>query len=135
LWLEITESVAMKNAEFTIAVLRELKKLGVQLAIDDFGKGHSSLTYLIKRFQMDVLKIDRSFVAELARDTDYETIVAGITGIARSLNLRVVAEGIETAEQYAQVRNMGCDTAQGYYFSRPVPSEEASALIAADTHW
>ncbi len=133
--LEITESVAIVEPERTAAMLRELRELGLRLAIDDFGTGHSSLTYLIRRFRMDILKIDRSFIGEIANDPEYKTIVSGIVGIARSLNLEVVAEGIETAEQYELLQSMGCDTGQGYFFSRPLPGEALSALLSKNPRW
>lgn len=133
--LEITESVAMVEPERTAAMLRELRELGLRLAIDDFGTGHSSLTYLIRRFRMDILKIDRSFIGEFANDPEYKRIVSGIVGIARSLNLEMVAEGIETAEQYELLQSVGCDTGQGYFFSRPLSGEALSALLSKNPLW
>lgn len=133
--LEITESVAMIEPERTAAMLRELRELGLRLAIDDFGTGHSSLTYLIRRFRMDILKIDRSFIGEVANDPEYKVIVSGIVGIARGLNLEVVAEGIETAEQYELLQSVGCDTGQGYFFSRPLSGEALSALLSKNPRW
>ncbi len=133
--LEITESVAMVEPERTAAMLRELRELGLRLAIDDFGTGHSSLTYLIRRFRMDILKIDRSFIGEFANDPEYEVLVSGIVGIARGLNLEVVAEGIETAEQYELLQSVGCDTGQGYFFSRPLSGEALSALLSQNPRW
>lgn len=133
--LEITESVAMIEPERTAAMLRELRELGLRLAIDDFGTGHSSLTYLIRRFRMDILKIDRSFIGEVANDPEYKVIVSGIVGIARGLNLEVVAEGIETAEQYELLQSVGCDMGQGYFFSRPLSGEALSALLSKNPRW
>jgi diguanylate cyclase (GGDEF)-like protein len=129
LQLEITEgAVAYNHAENANNTLRDLKALGVQLAIDDFGMGYSSLSYL-KRFPVNVLKIDRSFVGELGKDLKDTKIVAAIIHLARALDLKVIAEGVETAEQAEQLRKMGCDMAQGYYFSEPLPSEAVSTLL------
>jgi diguanylate cyclase (GGDEF)-like protein/PAS domain S-box-containing protein len=129
LQLEITEgAVAYNHAQNANNMLRDLKALGVQLAIDDFGMGYSSLSYL-KRFPVNVLKIDRSFVRELGKDLKDTKIVAAIIHLARALDLKVIAEGVETAEQVEQLRKMGCDLAQGYYFSEPLPSEAVSALL------
>ncbi len=129
LQLEITESVVMEDVESTLVTLGGLRALGVQLAIDDFGTGYSSLSYL-KRFSVDVLKIDRSFVEPLGGDAEDAVIVSGIISLARALNMQVVAEGVETAEQLAYLEGMGCDMVQGNYFSEPLPSEGASALLA-----
>jgi EAL domain-containing protein (putative c-di-GMP-specific phosphodiesterase class I) len=129
LQLEITEgAVAYNHAQNANNMLRDLKALGVQFAIDDFGMGYSSLSYL-KRFPVNVLKIDRSFVRELGKDLKDTKIVAAIIHLARALDLKVIAEGVETAEQVEQLRKMGCDVAQGYYFSKPLPSEAVSALL------
>jgi len=129
LQLEITEgAVAYNHAQNANNKLRDLKALGVQLAIDDFGMGYSSLSYL-KRFPVNVLKIDRSFVRELGKDLKDTKIVAAIIHLARALDLKVIAEGVETAEQVEQLRKMKCDVAQGYYFSEPLPSEAVSALL------
>jgi diguanylate cyclase (GGDEF)-like protein/PAS domain S-box-containing protein len=127
--LEITESVAMHDAESTIATLRQLKKLGVQLAIDDFGTGYSSLGYL-KRFPLDTLKIDRSFVERLGVDSEDTAIVNTIITLAKTLNLHVTGEGIETAEQLSHLRTLGCDLGQGYFFSKPLPGEALTALMS-----
>jgi diguanylate cyclase (GGDEF)-like protein/PAS domain S-box-containing protein len=127
--LEITESVAMQDAESTINTLRRLKKLGVRLAIDDFGTGYSSLGYL-KRFPLDTLKIDRSFVDRLGVDSEDTAIVNTIITLAKTLNLYVTGEGIETAEQLNHLRSLGCDLGQGYFFSKPLPSEALGALMA-----
>jgi diguanylate cyclase (GGDEF)-like protein/PAS domain S-box-containing protein len=129
LQLEITEgAVAYNHAQNANNTLWDLKALGVQLAIDDFGMGYSSLSYL-KRFPVNVLKIDRSFVRELGKDPKDTKIVAAIIHLARALDLRVIAEGVETAEQVEQLRKMECEVAQGYYFSEPLPSEAVSALL------
>ncbi|HET7294076.1 MAG TPA: EAL domain-containing protein [Vicinamibacteria bacterium] len=127
--LEITETVAMQDSERTIATLRRLKDLGVKLSLDDFGTGHSSLSYL-RRFPLDTLKIDQSFVRDVTRDAQTASIVQAIITMARSLGLRVVAEGVETAEQQALLRERGCDVAQGYLLSRPVPLEDLRRFLA-----
>lgn len=118
--LEITESVLMGDVSANIPVFQELKSLGVKLAIDDFGTGYSSLAHL-KRFPVDYLKIDRSFVSGLGKDPKDAAIVTAIVTLAHTLGLEVVAEGIETAEQLKFLRDIGCDLGQGYYFARPLP--------------
>jgi EAL domain-containing protein (putative c-di-GMP-specific phosphodiesterase class I) len=129
LQLEITEgAVAYDNAQNANTTLWNLKTLGVQLAIDDFGMGYSSLSYL-KRFPVDLLKIDRSFVRELGKDLKDTKIVAAIIHLARALDLKVIAEGVETAEQVEQLRKMECDMVQGSYFSEPLPSGAVSDLL------
>jgi diguanylate cyclase (GGDEF)-like protein/PAS domain S-box-containing protein len=123
LTLEITESVLMRDAEETMEVLRALKQLGVQLSVDDFGTGYSSLSYL-KRFPVDVLKIDRSFVDGLADDPDDVAIVQAILALAASLGMSVVAEGVETRAQLEVLKGLGCTRAQGFAFSRPVAAAD-----------
>jgi diguanylate cyclase (GGDEF)-like protein/PAS domain S-box-containing protein len=126
--LEITETTAMQNAETTVEVLHALRALGVSVSIDDFGTGYSSLNYL-KRFPITCVKIDRVFVRDLATNDGDAAIVAAVIGIARSLRLRVTAEGVENAEQLAFLRRRKCDAAQGYLFSRPVPAESLPAIV------
>jgi diguanylate cyclase (GGDEF)-like protein/PAS domain S-box-containing protein len=126
--LEITESLAMKDAEFTSRVLRVLKKLGLRVAMDDFGTGHSSLSNL-KRFPLDTIKIDRSFIREL-QDSPYDqAIVQAVIGVANHIQLRVVAEGVETNEQMIYLKERGCHSMQGYLFSRPVSADELADLL------
>jgi diguanylate cyclase (GGDEF)-like protein/PAS domain S-box-containing protein len=126
--LELTESVVMEDAEATIETLGQFKALGVQLAIDDFGTGYSSLSYL-KRFPVDVLKVDRSFVDGLGTSQQDLAIVQGIIALAQSLGLTVTGEGVETAEQAAHLKRLGCDLAQGYHYSRPLPAAHLEDLL------
>jgi diguanylate cyclase (GGDEF)-like protein/PAS domain S-box-containing protein len=128
LCLEMTESVLMTDTEENLAQLVRLKALGVTLAIDDFGTGYSSLAYL-RRFPVDTLKIDRSFVERLGEQTDGAALADTIVQLGRSLGMSTIAEGIEEYGQLAALREMGCDYAQGYYFSRPVPAAEAVRLL------
>jgi EAL domain-containing protein (putative c-di-GMP-specific phosphodiesterase class I) len=124
----------MRDASTTFTTLEVLKDLGVQVAIDDFGTGYSSLSYL-KRFPVDTLKIDRSFVDGLGRDPQDTAIVQSIIALAQTLLLRVTAEGIETTSQRAHLRAMGCDLGQGYLFARPVgPAELERMLDAPNPH-
>jgi EAL domain-containing protein (putative c-di-GMP-specific phosphodiesterase class I) len=126
--LEITETTAMQSAEVSVEVLRALRAIGVGISIDDFGMGYSSLNYL-KRFPISAVKIDRAFVSDLATDEGDAAIVSAVIGMARSLRLRVVAEGVETAAQFAFLRSRKCDEAQGFYFSRPVAAEELTETL------
>lgn len=128
LGLEITESVIMDNPEISISVLEELRGLGFQLSLDDFGTGYSSLSYL-KRLPIDKLKIDRSFINDITSDVDDETMVGAIIVMAHQLDIDVVAEGVETAEQLEFLRDHDCDEYQGYLFSRPQPPDNLRALL------
>ncbi len=127
--LEITESAAMEDAEATIATLQALKALGIQIAIDDFGTGYSALSYL-KRFPVDTLKLDGSFVKGLGRDAENTAIVRAILAFAQALNLTVTAEGIETSDQLAHLRALHCDCGQGYYFAQPVTAQAMDAVLS-----
>jgi EAL domain-containing protein (putative c-di-GMP-specific phosphodiesterase class I) len=128
--VELTESVLMKRSEHAIAVLGALHEHGVTLAIDDFGTGYSSLSYL-RRFPIDVLKIDQSFIRQISRGGDESVIVTAVIGLAKNLKLSVVAEGVETLEELEFLRAQGCDEVQGYYFSRPVPAASFEALLSS----
>ena len=128
--LEMTESSLMHNVDEALAQVRALADMGVRLAIDDFGTGYSSLAYL-KRLPVSRLKIDRSFVRDLCDDREDAAIVASIVGLARSLGLEVVAEGVESASQLERLRAEGCFVCQGYLFSRPRPPDEVAAIFAA----
>ena len=127
--LEITESALMRDGPSTINILRELKALGVSLSIDDFGTGYSSLSYL-QRFPADYLKIDRSFVSQLDEGAANKMLVSGMISLAHNLGMKPVGEGVESAEQLAWLRETKCELAQGYYFSEPLPSQAASALLS-----
>lgn len=127
--LEITESAVIENTEVATRTLRRLKALGVQLFMDDFGTGYSSLSYL-HRLPLDALKIDRSFVSQMVRGDRHSQLVRTIVQLARSVNLQVVAEGIETPEQLALLREFGCEFAQGYLFSHPLAPEQVGDFLA-----
>ncbi|MEJ7819126.1 MAG: EAL domain-containing protein [Rubrobacteraceae bacterium] len=127
--LEVTESLLMEDTEESNLKLRQLKaNRGVRVSIDDFGTGYSSLAYL-KRFPLDVLKIDQSFVRDLTEESDDASIVSAIVSLAHNLRLKVIAEGVETAAQLDYLRRQSCDEAQGYYFSRPLPADEFVHLL------
>lgn len=129
--LEIIESLVMHDVERAVVILNELKALGVHLSIDDFGTGYSSLSYL-KRFPFDKLKIDQSFVRDITSDPDNAAIVRAIIAMGHSLNLRLIAEGIETAGELSYLRSLACDDMQGYYFSRPVPAPVFEQMLRED---
>jgi EAL domain-containing protein (putative c-di-GMP-specific phosphodiesterase class I) len=128
--LEITESSAMQNAENTIFTLRELKELGVRIAMDDFGTGYSSLNYL-KRFPIDTLKLDQSFVRDVMTDARDAAIVGAVITMAHSLGLKVIGEGVESPGQHEYLRREGCDYIQGYLFSRPQGPIEIEPFLRA----
>lgn len=129
--LELTESTIMSNAETNIEMLVLLKRMGMSLAIDDFGTGYSSLSYL-RRFPVDVLKIDYSFVRDIATDANSAELVRGVIGMAHGLKLEVVAEGVETTEQLAFLRKHQCDLIQGFLFSKAVPADDFATLVRED---
>ena len=128
--LEITEGAVMQDAEAAISLLRVLKDFGVNLSMDDFGTGYSSLSYL-KRFPINKLKIDQSFVRDATINSDDAAITSTIINMGRNLKLKVIAEGVETADQLAFLKQQGCDEIQGYFFSRPIPAEQFSWLMAS----
>jgi diguanylate cyclase (GGDEF)-like protein len=128
LTLEITESVFVRDCGRASVVLDELKALGVMLALDDFGTGYSSLSYL-RQFPVDVVKIDRTFVADLGRNSDSQKIVTAVIDLAHGLGMRVVAEGVETARQHRELLALGCDSCQGYYFARPMAATNLGVLV------
>jgi diguanylate cyclase (GGDEF)-like protein len=132
--LEITESILMDDVELTVATLRRLKGLGIRLAVDDFGTGYSSLSYL-RRFPVDILKVDQSFVSGLGHDPEDSAIVQAVVHMGRALNLTTVAEGVETAHHLIELRELDCDIAQGYHFARPHPAEAITRLLAAGSDW
>jgi EAL domain-containing protein (putative c-di-GMP-specific phosphodiesterase class I) len=127
--LEITESSAMQNPEQSTRTLYDLKKLGIRISLDDFGTGHSSLAYL-KRFPIDTLKIDQSFVRDITSDPDTAAIVTAIIAMAHSLRLKVIAEGVEFTEQANFLKRYACDQMQGFLIKPPVPASEFTELIA-----
>ncbi len=126
--IEITESTAMKNLERTVLRLQQLTKMGVSISIDDFGTGYSSLSYL-KRLPIQKLKIDQSFIRDIATDPDDRAIISAVTSMARKMSIRTVAEGVETEEQFSFLRASDCDEAQGFLFSRPLPAQKFRELI------
>jgi EAL domain-containing protein (putative c-di-GMP-specific phosphodiesterase class I) len=130
--LEITESVVMENIDAAVEVLESLRSLGVEVSIDDFGTGYSSLSYL-HRLPIDTLKVDRSFVSRMASNNENTEIVRTIVTLAQSLELKVVAEGVETSEQLAQLQILRCEGGQGYLFSRPLDAAAAGALLAGSS--
>jgi diguanylate cyclase (GGDEF)-like protein len=134
-WLtvELTESTVMENARQNILIFHEMKEMGLNLSIDDFGTGYSSLSYL-KRFPLNELKIDRSFLRDLSSDSDDAAIVSAIIALAKNLNLRVVAEGVENREQLAFLKEKGCELCQGYLFSKPLPVADFSQRLGHHHH-
>lgn len=131
--LEITESVMMQSPTLSIAAIKKLKNLGVRIACDDFGTGYSSLNYL-KHFPIDTIKIDKSFIDDITHNSVDAAIIEAIISMAQKLNIDVIAEGIENAEQINILRNMGCHIIQGFYFSMPMQASEATALLQPQTN-
>jgi EAL domain-containing protein (putative c-di-GMP-specific phosphodiesterase class I) len=129
--LEVTESVLVQDGDRALVVLKALKNLGVSIALDDFGTGYSSLSYL-RRFPADVVKIDNGFVGSLG-DPITSAVTSAVVDLAHVLGMTVVAEGVETAEQHVQVRELGCEACQGYFFARPMSVEALRALLHRDT--
>ncbi len=132
--LELTESAVMDNAETAILMLKQIKETGVRISIDDFGTGYSSLSYL-HRFPIDLLKVDRSFVSAMEENSENGEIVRTVIALAKALNLKVVAEGIESIHQFHQLRILGCEYGQGYLFSKPLPLADIERLLADNQRW
>ncbi|MCU0542397.1 MAG: EAL domain-containing protein [Oscillatoriaceae cyanobacterium Prado104] len=132
--IEITETVAMTDVQFTVGVLQQLQATGIHIALDDFGTGYSSL-WSLKNLPLDSLKIDRSFVADMLNDSNGTAIVKVAIALGHGLNLKVVAEGVETAEQLEFLQGLKCDRAQGYLFGKPIPAAEATQLCVANKRW
>ena len=130
--LELTESVLMKHAEVTASILEFVRELGTQVAIDDFGTGYSSLSYL-RRFPVDFLKIDQSFVRRISASDEDRAIVTAVVNLAHSLRLRVIAEGVESSIELEFLQAHHCDEVQGYYFGRPLPAEQFANLLRTGT--
>jgi EAL domain-containing protein (putative c-di-GMP-specific phosphodiesterase class I) len=128
LTLEITERAVVADEEHNIDAMRKLGALGIRFALDDFGTGYSALSYL-RRLPVGLLKLDRSFMERLGEDTEAEVLLRGVISIASGLGLYVLAEGVETPDQLERVKSLGCDLAQGYYFSKPLSSEAATELL------
>ncbi|MBZ4646945.1 MAG: polar amino acid transport system substrate-binding protein [Petroclostridium sp.] len=126
--LEITESIAMKDLDYTILVLKRLKEMGIHISLDDFGTGYSSLNYL-KRLPINTLKIDKSFVHDITANSNEEAIAKALISLAHSMKLTIVAEGVETEEQFAFLKEQKCDRVQGYLFSKPLPVDEFEKLL------
>jgi len=130
--LDLTESIVIQNTERAGKVLAEIKKMGVRLAIDDFGVGYSSLSHL-KRFPIDTLKVDRSFIRDIPQDPEDRAITEAIIAMGKSLKLTVVAEGVETLEQQTFLHDHACDEMQGYFFSKPISSDQFAELLRQRT--
>jgi EAL domain-containing protein (putative c-di-GMP-specific phosphodiesterase class I) len=128
--LELTETFLMQDSTSTALVLRAIKELGVQLALDDFGTGYSSLSYM-RRFPIDTLKVDRSFIRDLTHDADDASVVSALISLGKGLKMRVVAEGVEAADQLLFLRDHDCAQAQGYFFSRPLSARDCADWMRA----
>ena len=126
--LELTESLLLCNVDMVFTTLQDLKRVGLLLAIDDFGTGYSSLSYL-KQFSVGKLKIDRSFIRDIAFDVDDAAFTTAIISMAKSLHLKVIAEGVETEAQMSFLRERRCDEIQGHYFSKPISADEAASML------
>jgi len=130
--VEVTESVIMDDMDATIQTIRAIQSMGIRMSIDDFGTGYSSLSYL-KRFKADKLKIDRSFVRDIPDDQDDTAITRAIINMAKNLNMQVVAEGVETIEQWSFLEEHGCDQVQGYLLAKPMAAELVEPLLRQET--
>jgi FOG: EAL domain len=129
LTVELTETLAMSDPYSAVKIMDKLTAHGIKIAIDDFGTGYSSLSYL-KKFKATKLKLDQSFVQDVAVDADDRSIIVGMISLAQSLGLKTIAEGVETQEQLSFLEEKGCDEIQGYYFSKPIPSKEFAQFIS-----
>jgi EAL domain-containing protein (putative c-di-GMP-specific phosphodiesterase class I) len=129
--IELTESAVMTHPEESVEILERLSRMGVVISVDDFGTGYSSMSYL-RRFPIDKLKIDRTFINNLMRSADDASIVRAIISLAHGLRLKVVAEGVETSDQVAFLHKLGCDQYQGFYFSRALPAAAFEKLMRAE---
>jgi EAL domain-containing protein (putative c-di-GMP-specific phosphodiesterase class I) len=134
LGLEVTETALVADGDLAVQVLNDLRALGVHIVIDDFGTGYSSLAYL-RRLPIEGVKIDRSFVANLASSPEDYAIVAAVVGMSSALGLTTVAEGVETEAQLVEIMRLGCDAAQGWYFARSQPRQAVDALLAQQPSW
>ena len=132
--LELTESAMMRDPAASLEIMKTFRAMDIHLVVDDFGTGYSSLSYL-KRFPVDTLKVDKSFVDGLGKDPESTAIVTAILSLARSLGMKVIAEGIETQEQMTYLQGLNCDQGQGYHFSRPLSVETAEAILAQNPLW
>jgi len=132
--LEITESIMMKDPVASLEAMKTFRSMDIHLVIDDFGTGYSSLSYL-KRFPVDTLKVDKSFVDGLGKDPESTAIVTAVISLAKSLGMRVTAEGIETLDQMEHLQRLDCDQGQGYHFSRPLTAQAAEELLASNPQW
>lgn len=128
--LEITEGIMIENVEEKIVLLNQFRQMGIQLSLDDFGTGYSALSYL-KNLPIDTLKIDRIFIEHISHNAQDQVIVASLINLSHSLNLIVIAEGVETKEQVEFLRSLGCDRIQGYFFYKALPAEEIESLLRA----
>lgn len=126
--LEITENLAMQNEKEVVRKLKALQAIGVKISIDDFGTGYSSLKYL-QRYGMNTLKIDRAFIRDYSKEREAESLIPGIIAIGHASGMKIVAEGVETREQLEFLKREGCDTVQGYVYSRPVPPKEIERMF------
>ena len=134
LTLDVTEAAFLQDRERALLVLKDLKDMGVRLALDNFGAGNSSLNYLLQ-FPLDVVKIDRALIARLGRDPTSLALVAAIVQLSHAIGMVVVATGVETAEQYRQLWRINCDFCQGFYFARPMSAAQFDSLIARRAPW
>jgi len=128
LQVEITETIVMENMDASIRQLMQLREMGIRVSLDDFGTGHSSMSYL-KHFPLDEVKIDRAFVQDISNQAKDVAIVKAIIALGHTLELSVTGEGVETAEQLAHLRGLGCDNAQGYLLGRPMPAAQATLVL------